>query len=100
MDFKQLKSKRKKLLKLGHELATADLSDLVGKKAKLLKSYVNWIEDHADEIGMSYEEMRVIKTKPTGTIKAARYDREDGFTFTVDFDTFDLRLGINDIEVK
>ena len=49
---------------------------------------------------MPYDEMKVIVTQPTGIIKKAKYCREDGFTFTVDFDTFNMRLGINDIEVE
>ena len=100
MDFKKLRSKRNKYLKLGHELATADLSDLVGKRAKLTKSCVKWYEKHADEIGIPYDEMKVIVTQPTGMIKKAYYCREDGFTFNVDFGTFIMRLGINDIEVQ
>lgn len=100
MNFKKLKSKRNKYLKLGHELAAADLSDLVGQKAKLTKSCVEWYERYADQIGMPYDEMKVIVTQPTGIIKKAKYCREDGFTFTVDFDTFNMRLGINDIEVE
>lgn len=97
--FKQLKSKRKKLLKISHELKTADLSDIIGQKAKLTKTCVDWYEKYCDSVGIPYEEMKVIAKKPTGTITEAKYCSEDGFIFKIVFDTFDIRVGIEDIKV-
>lgn len=86
--------------KLGHQIRTADLTDLVGKKAKLTKSYVDWIKTHADEVGIPYSEVEFIKTRPVGTVTEVRYHVEDGFTFRVSFtDDFYKLVDIDDITI-
>lgn len=99
MSFKQLKSKRNKLLKLRDELMLADLSHLIGMKARITKSCAKWYEDTADDLGMPYDKMKMIVSRPTGIINDVEYCNEDGFTFTIMFGDLDMRLGINDIEV-
>jgi hypothetical protein len=100
MNIKQLVSKKKKINKLLHELRTADYSDAVGQKVKLTKKCIDWYKEHADTIGMPYEEMEVITSRKTvGVITKVRYDIEDEFTITVDFGTMDLRVGIEDIRI-
>lgn len=99
--IKSLRNKKNKMLKLQHEIMSADLSSLIGKKVTLTGKCLKWYEDNADIIGMSYGEMKIITSKPKGVIREARYCKEDGFTFTVDFDNLEMRVGINDInEVK
>lgn len=97
--IKNLRSKKKKIDKLAHELECANLSKLIGKKVKLTGSCIEWYKEFADDIGMSYEEMEIItsKPKPVGIIEKARYNLEDGFTVRVKFDGLTMRVGINDI---
>ena len=101
MELKALKSKVKRLKKLQKELESVDVSGLIGKKVKITKDYVRWCEDNADEIGIPYVELKLMLSKPTGVITEAKYEEDDQFTFCVDFDNINIRLGVEDIrEVK
>lgn len=100
MGFRKLKSMYNRHKKLSHQIRTADLTGLVGKKAKLTKKYVDWIKTHADEVGIPYSEVEFIKTKPVGMVTEVRYHVEDGFTFRVSFDDdFYKLVGIDDINI-
>lgn len=95
-----MRNKNRKYSGLYHELKNVDFSEVIGKKVTLTKQCVDWYKRKADEIGMAYDEMQIITSKPVGVIEKASYDLID-FTFVVDFGNLTLRLGIEDIkEVK
>lgn len=100
--FTSIKNKLKKARKGVQEIKSENLSEFCGLKAKIAKSYVDWILSNGEACGIPFEEINFIKTRPTGVIQSVRFDGfYDGFVFHLNFDspTITLRLGIEDISI-
>lgn len=100
-EFLKLRKDRKKMIKLSFEIKQTDLSQFIGKRVKITKTYADWINNFGEEIGKPYKEIDYIKSKPKGKITDARYDGFlDGFVFSIELDNGQKeRVGIEDINI-